>query len=116
MRTMIAPGKWRDDGPAPGRVSVGHWFVQAATGDAMVPVLKSAAVKEKERAWHKDRNERRRLARAAVVKPVCGALLPLAQTLCARRPGHKDSHRSREVMDADTKMRRTNWRVVGGVE
>lgn len=41
-------------------------------------------------------------------RPECGAWMPNARELCARRPGHRDSHRSRWVMD-DEARRRRKW-------
>lgn len=45
--------------------------------------------------------------------PVCGALMPLTGELCGRRVGHKDSHRSRWVMDDEARRRRGQGYQVG---
>jgi hypothetical protein len=39
----------------------------------------------------------------------CGAWMPFAKERCARRPGHRGSHRSRYVMDSEARMRRGKW-------
>jgi hypothetical protein len=39
-------------------------------------------------------------------RPICGATLRLIGEPCARRPGHRDSHRSVESLRSDAQRRR----------
>lgn len=39
MRTQVAPGVWRDDGPQAAHVRYNQFAVQAVTVASMVPVL-----------------------------------------------------------------------------
>lgn len=41
------------------------------------------------------------------VRPRCGAWMPYARETCYRTVGHRDSHRSRYVMECDNASRRT---------
>lgn len=43
-------------------------------------------------------------------RPLCGAPMPLAGTVCARHVGHKDSHKSRRAMDSDA-ARQMRWKA-----
>jgi hypothetical protein len=40
-------------------------------------------------------------------RPECGAILPRTGEPCGRIPGHRDSHRSRWVMDDEARRRRS---------
>ncbi len=39
-------------------------------------------------------------------RPECGYLMPYIKERCARRPGHRDSHRSRWTLDDEARRRR----------
>ncbi len=39
-------------------------------------------------------------------RPECGYTMPITRERCARRPGHRDSHRSRWVLDEEARRRR----------
>jgi len=110
VRTGPGPLDWRDEGPQSARASLNHFAVSAVTGSAMVPIMTSGEALPLTAA----QRERRRWRRRETVRkerPVCGAFMPLAETTCARNPGHRDSHRSREVMDNDMAVRRASETV-----
>jgi len=117
VRTGPGPLDWRDEGPASAHsvvrysaisgAPVGHMVVPPSTGS--LPVTMGEALRRRGR-----REERKRWVPSTAPRkerPVCGRFMPLAKTTCARGPNHKDSCRSREVMDTDTAVRRARETV-----
>lgn len=101
---MVAPGKWLDHGPAEARPTASNFAVRAFTGADMMPVLKGGATSTK----GAEVNARRRAERVRGVRkerPACGVIMQFVGQPCGRKPGHRDSHRSRASMDADMRSR-----------
>ncbi len=96
-RRMVAPGIWLDEGPRPVHMARSAYSVGAFTGPAMVPVMHHASASP---LVHEN------LKRGPYLGTLCGRLMPIAKTVCARSVGHRDSCRSRAVLDAQTSSRR----------
>jgi hypothetical protein len=97
---MVAPGRWRDDGPGSAhRMSFGGALVTAR----VAPKLSAPTNGQMDR-------QRREIA----ARPVCGAPLRFkgqawqraTGEVCARVPGHSHTHRSRATMDREMLARR----------
>ena len=107
MREMTAPGVWTDMGPQPA-IRHRHRF-ETLGGTIVVARQPGLSVNIYTAA---DQARRTARLKPPVERPSCGAPMRNLGVPCARRPGHKDSHRSAETMAADRDMRRTNWRVL----
>jgi hypothetical protein len=105
IRTGHTPGAWRDEGPAIHVPRPGHG-IRGNTTSGFVPFVVLPIVQsDRERARTKLRGEN--LVRKERV--LCGAAMRYEET-CARMKGHRDSHRSRTVMDADRASRQASRR------
>ena len=116
---LSAPGqptRHVDLGPSPARVTaVPYSAVHAANVGAMTPVLSPGGNAHEWIGARKAFSLRgAKYAPEPVAPAVCGAPMWYGET-CARMPGHRDSHRSRMVMDADAERRRGRGRVQNGV-
>jgi hypothetical protein len=112
IRTGNTPGAWRDEGPAR-HVPHGHG-IRGNTVTGYVPFVKQPMVQsEAERSRQRRRSEalrgERLLDRHRKERPICGAAMRYNET-CARTAGHRDSHRSRTVMDTDRASRQAGRR------
>ena len=114
MRVAIAPGVWRDDGPQTASARQDHFAVSASTGAAMVPILSNSAAPVTAAETRRRKYRREKIRAEAKPRPVCGFVPSIRGAgtgePCARRPGHKDCHRSRSLMDRDMQVRRAGWR------
>lgn len=90
MRTMVAPGKWRDDGPSEAHLTVRQFHVYASSGDAMLPVLAPIVAAQRPDRVYK-----------APSYIECGAEMIRGKTPCARRLGHSFFHKSRASLERD---------------
>lgn len=80
MRTMVAPGVWRDEGPAAAKPMLRYSSIHATSGAQMLPVMGLPTVNDRRHAAAKARREPER----------CGRFMPRLKVPCYRRKGHKD--------------------------
>ncbi len=117
IRTGHTPGAWRDEGPAIHVPRPGHG-IRGNTTSGFVPFVVLPIVQsDRERARTKLRGE----ALLRKERVLCGEPGRRIGRLrdgkgdefgepCARMKGHKDSHRSRTVMDGDRVSRQAGRR------
>jgi hypothetical protein len=88
MRTMVAPGVWRDEGPGVASSAMQGYAI--AIGD-MIPAIPPAGAGPVARV---------------MVRSYCDAPMPRVSQRCARRFGHSGFHKSRTAMDHNANHRR----------
>jgi len=107
MREMLAPGVWSDNVPSSAIARPGTY---RTLGGSIVTARKApnlGIVTNGELIRHRRQTERRAGQRADYQKAArCGAAGVLSGGECARIAGHKDCHRSLELMERDNERRR----------
>jgi len=108
------PTQLVDLGPAVGRIIHSRGPVYGSVAVAVAPPRNHMTADEAERARAKDREyyarhkaevRERQNARREANKPRCAKWMPILKVTCGRRPGHRDSCRSRQVMDDEARRR-----------
>ena len=107
MREQTSPGVWTDMGPQP---AIRHVHGFSTLGGSIVTSRKAPMLGIQttgEMIRHRRQMERRSGQRADYQKAArCGAAGVQSGEPCARMSGHKDCHRSAELMARDNERRR----------
>ena len=107
MREMTSPGIWTDMGPSSATARPGSYRTM---GGSIVTARKAPMLGIQttgEMIRHRRQMERRSGQRADYQKAArCGAAGVQSGEPCARMSGHKDCHRSAELMARDNERRR----------
>ena len=103
-----------DLGPAVGRIIHSRGPVYGSVAVAASPPKSHMTAEEAEktraagRAYyerHREEVRRKQNARRDANRPHCNQWMPVIKQTCWRRPGHRDSCRSRDVMEDESKRR-----------